>query len=412
MKILYFDCSMGAAGDMLSAALAELMPDKEQFLRELNALGIPDVEFTLSEAAQSGITGARISVSIHGEHEHSHHEHELEHEHGHEHGHEHHSHSSLHSIEHIVSHLTAPAEVRRQVLEVYRLIADAESKVHGVAVEQVHFHEVGALDAVADVAAVCLALHHLAPDKIAASPVHVGAGSVQCAHGLLPVPAPATAELLRGVPIYGGEVQGELCTPTGAALLKYFVTDFGAMPTMSVEIIGHGLGQREFAGRVNGVRSFLGTSAERSAEVLELACNLDDMTGEQIGFAMERLFDCGALDVWTTPIGMKKSRPAVMLSALCRQADRERVLRCMFANTTTLGVRENLCRRSELERTTSERETPCGAARRKTADGWGVTRRKWEYDDLARIAKEQNISLFEAESRLNADDDKQKGRIN
>ncbi|MCD8191574.1 MAG: nickel pincer cofactor biosynthesis protein LarC [Oscillospiraceae bacterium] len=407
MKILYFDCSMGAAGDMLSAALAELMPDKEQFLRELNALGIPDVRFTLSEAAQSGITGARMGVSVHGEHEHSHHEHEHEHEHGHEHGHEHHSHSSLHSIEHIVSHLAAPAEVRRQVLEVYRLIADAESKVHGTVVEQVHFHEVGALDAVADVAAVCLALHHLTPDKIAASPVHVGAGSVQCAHGLLPVPAPATAELLRGVPIYGGEVQGELCTPTGAALLKYFVSDFGSMPTMSVDKIGLGLGQREFAGRVNGVRAFFGTSAERSAEVVELSCNLDDMTGEQVGFAMERLFDCGALDVWTTPIGMKKSRPAVMLSALCRQADRESVLRCIFANTTTLGVRENLCRRCELERATNERETPCGTARRKTADGWGVTRRKWEYDDLARIAKEQNISLFEAESRLNADWDKQ-----
>ena len=332
MKTLYLDCGMGAAGDMLAAALLELLPDREAFVNELNGLGIPGVRFQADPAVKCGITGTHMTVTVNGaeeesfdhqhghthnhehphdhehahDHEHTHdHEHAHDHEHGHEHGHHHHS--GLHDIEHIVrGHLHLPQAVQDDVMAVYGLIAEAESHAHGVPVTEIHFHEVGTLDAVADVTAVCLLMHRLAPDEVVVSPVHVGSGQVHCAHGILPVPAPATAFILRGVPIYGGSVRGELCTPTGAALLKHFATRFGAMPAMQVESIGYGMGKKDFEA-ANCVRAMLGETESRGDTVLELSCNVDDMTAEAIGFAMERLFAGGALEVYTVPIGMKKS---------------------------------------------------------------------------------------------------------
>ena len=255
-------------------------------------------------------------------------------------------------------------------------------------------HEVGSLDAVADVAGVCLLVHMLGVERIVASPVHVGSGQVRCAHGILPVPAPATAHILRDVPIYGGAIRGELCTPTGAALLKHFVTEFGSMPVMKVEKIGYGMGNKEFEA-ANCVRALLGETAGGRDEVAELCCNLDDMTAEAIGFAQEELLAAGALDVYTTPIGMKKGRPAVLLSCMCRMEDRERLLGLLFRHTTTLGVRENVCRRYTLERGERTVDTPHGPVRLKTASGWGVVRSKPEYEDVARIARGQGISLAE-----------------
>ena len=235
MKTLYIDCSMGAAGDMLTAALLELLPDREAFVARLNSLGIPGVRYSADPAVKCGITGTHVSVTVDGEeedehlHEHEHHhdhehhhEHEHEHEHGHDHSHDHaHHHSSLHDIEHIVTgHLSLPTMVALDVMAVYQEIAEAESHVHGRPVDQIHFHEVGTMDAVADIVAVCLLMHKLKPDEVVVSPIHVGSGQVHCAHGILPVPAPATAYILRNIPTYGGNIQGELCTPTGAALLK------------------------------------------------------------------------------------------------------------------------------------------------------------------------------------------------
>lgn len=272
MKTLYLDCAMGAAGDMLTAALLELLPDQEDFVSELNHMGLPDVVFSAEKCVKCGITGTHMSVKVHGAeedaHGHSHHEHPHGHAHGHEHpyGHEHahdrhhahgHHHTDLHVIEHVLSHLTLPEQVKEDVLAVYGQIAQAESHVHGVPVEQIHFHEVGTLDAIADVAAVCLLMHRLSPEQVLASAVHVGSGSVRCAHGVLPVPAPATAHILRGVPIYGGSIRGELCTPTGAALLKHFVTGFGSMPVMRVSDIGYGMGKKDFE-QANCVRAMLG----------------------------------------------------------------------------------------------------------------------------------------------------------
>ncbi len=401
MKILYIDCAMGASGDMLTAALTELLPDPDAFVNRLNRLAIPGVRFTKEKSVKCGISGAHMAVTVNGidegtmlhEHEHGHeHEHEREHEHEHEHGHHH---SSLHDITHIVDELDLPSKVKQDILAVYGIIADAESHVHGVPVTEIHFHEVGTLDAVADVTAVCLLMNELAPDEVVASPVHVGSGHVHCAHGILPVPAPATAYILRGVPIYGGEIQGELCTPTGAALLKYFAARFGGMPAMRPLSIGYGMGSKDFE-RPNCVRAIFGEGQEKTDTVLELSCNVDDMTAEAIGFAVERLFDCGAYDVYTVPIGMKKNRIGTMIRVMCAEADRETVLRVLFQNTTTIGVRESFMRRYVLKRSIERVETPYGEVRRKISTGYGVTRKKYEYDDLARIASERKISLEEA----------------
>ena len=384
MRTLYLDCGMGAAGDMLTAALLELLPEPESFVAELNGLGIPGVEFSAEKCQKCGISGTHMAVKVYGQEEGETHPH---------------THGSLHDIRTIVQALPIPTMVKLDILSVYEEIAQAESHVHGVPVNQIHFHEVGTLDAVADVTAVCLLLHRLNPEQILASPVHVGSGTVKCAHGILPVPAPATAYLLRGIPMYGGEISGELCTPTGAALLKHFVTEFGKMPPMRVESIGYGMGKKDFP-RANCVRALLGQTEEAGDEIAELRCNLDDMTGEDIGFAMEALLAGGALDVFTTPIGMKKSRPGVLLTVLCRPAEQEKMAKLLFRHTTTLGVRVGLCSRFTLRRSEEVTQTPYGPVRRKISRGYGVCREKPEYDDLVKIAREQGKSLSEIREML------------
>lgn len=447
MKILYLDCGMGAAGDMLSAALLELLPDPDAFVAQVNALGLPDVHVAREKAVKCGVTGAHLSVTVRGEEEHSldhhshddheHHDHSREHEHGHEHDHGHHDHehehgrhdhdrdhdhqhehddvhdhehnhshdhghhhSGMDGIGHIVrDHLDLPPRVKDQIMEVYSLIARAESQVHGVPADQVHFHEVGALDAVADITMACMLMDRLAPDQVVCSPVRVGTGQVRCAHGVLPVPAPAAALLLQGVPIYGGDIQGELCTPTGAALLKHFVTRFGDMPVMRPTAVGYGCGQKDFPA-ANCVRAMLGEAEDGGDEIVELSCNVDDMTGEELGFAMERLFAGGALDVYTVPIGMKKSRPGTLVRVMCAPADREALCALLFRHTTTLGVRECALRRHVLARECAALDTPLGPVRRKRSAGYGVARQKYEFDDLAAIARARGIGLREAAALL------------
>ena len=393
MRILYLECNMGAAGDMLAAALLELMPDREEALAELNGIGIPRVTYSRETVCRCGICGTHLAVTIDGEEE-------SEDMHAHQHTHDGHHHGSLHEIEHLVTgHLALPDAVKEDVLAVYRLIAEAESAVHGVPVTEIHFHEVGTMDALADIAAVCLLLYKLAPDQILASPVCVGSGQVKCAHGVLPVPAPATAHLLKGVPSYSGAIQTELCTPTGAALLKRFASAFGERPTMQVGAIGYGMGKKKLDA-ANCVRAFWGETQETGGDVRELSCNLDDMTAEAVAFAMETLLEAGALDVWTTPITMKKSRLGTMLSLLCREEDSQRMAKLLFRHTTTIGVREYACRRYTLDRTVDTVSTPYGDVHRKTSCGYGVTRKKYEYEDLARIARDHNMALNEVISAL------------
>ena len=400
MKTLYFDCSMGAAGDMLTAALLELFDDSDAMIEKLNGLRVPGVVYSKEKCVKCGVTGTRVTVNVNGEteseimHDHSHdgHHHGHDHEHGHgEHDHSH-SHSSLHDIEHTVSHLDIPQKVKDDVLAVYKLIAEAESSVHGVPVSDIHFHEVGTADAIADITAVCLLISVLDPDKIVASPVRVGSGQVRCAHGILPVPAPATAYILKGVPVCSGEIKGELCTPTGAALLKHFVADFSEMPLMKIGRIGYGMGTKDFEA-ANCVRAFLGETEDRTDTVTVLSCNVDDMTAEEIGFACEMLFDGGALDVYTVPTGMKKSRPGTLIRVICRNEDKEKALGLIFAHTSTLGVREATVRRYVLDRNEKVIKTRYGDVRKKESRGYGVFRSKYEYDDLAFLAKEKRIGI-------------------
>ena len=410
MKVIYLDCSMGAAGDMLMAALYELLEDKQAFLDMMRSLGLPGIEISAEPAVKCGITGTHMKVLVHGSeeldsfHEHLHgceHDHAREPDHAHTHAgeHEHHQHTGLHEIEHLLSHLDLPQTVRDDALAVYHRIAEAESKVHGRPVDQIHFHEVGTLDALADVVGVCLLMHLLAPEKVYASSVHVGGGQVKCAHGILPVPAPATALLLSGVPIYGGAIQGELCTPTGAALLTHFVTKFGELPAMRLLKSGYGMGTKDFPA-ANCVRAMLGEQDAPTEEILELSCNLDDCTGEAIGFAMERLLDAGALDVYWTSVGMKKNRPGILLTCMCRPLDREKMVELLFRHTTTLGVRESAFRRYTLSRESKTIQTPDGDIRVKVSTGYGVAREKPEFEDLAKITRETGKSLSELQKNI------------
>ena len=452
MKLLYLDCGMGAAGDMLGAALAELLPNdaRDAFTSELNAAGIPGVHVSLDPSVKCGITGTHLTVTVNGteekegghshSHEHSHHDHSHEHSHSHDHHHDH-SHRSLHDIHHIIDDLKLPEAVRTDILAVYRLIAEAESKAHDKPVSEIHFHEVGTMDAIADIASVCLLLHKLAPDQIIASPIHVGSGQVKCAHGILPVPAPATAYILKDIPIYSSSIQGELCTPTGAALLKHFVTRFDQMPLMTPASTGYGMGTKDFPA-ANCVRAILGESfaenqdailgesfAENQPETIcELSCNVDDMTGEDIAFAIETFLQNGALDAFTVPCTMKKGRPGVLVTVLCKGPDQKQMTRLILQHTTTLGVRSAEKKRWILSRTESESvipddvlanvtapDMPAGSKahelkttgddctiRSKTSTGFGITRNKYEHDDLEKIARTYGLTLAQVRALLAA----------
>lgn len=386
MRTLYIDCSMGCAGDMLTAALLELHPDKDDFLRRMNAALGGKAVLSASPDSKCGLRGTHVTVLINGDEE------------G-EKTHNHHEHTSITEIMAFIDSVPLDEAIRINAKKVYSIIAEAESRVHGHLMENVHFHEVGSLDALADVLSVCALMHELAPERILASEVNVGSGTVRCAHGVLPVPAPATELILRGVPIYSGQIRSELCTPTGAALLKFFVLKFGAMPTMQVENVGCGTGKKDFE-CANVVRAFIGETANDGEEIIELACNLDDMTPEELAFAMEELFSLGALDVYFTNIGMKKSRPGVKLTCMCREKQRERMLECIFKHTTTLGVREYACKRYELGRSEKAVRTQDGEVRVKISSGYGVVREKAEYEDLAAIARKSGKTIAQIRSEV------------
>lgn len=386
MRTLYIDCSMGCAGDMLTAALLELQPDKDDFLSRMNAALGGKAVLSASPDSKCGLRGTHVTVLINGDEE------------G-EKTHHHHEHTSITEIMAFIDSVPLDEAIRENAKKVYSIIAEAESRVHGHPMENVHFHEVGSLDALADVLSVCALMHELAPERILASEVNVGSGTVRCAHGVLPVPAPATELILRGVPIYSGQIKSELCTPTGAALLKYFVSEFVAMPTMKIENAGCGTGKKNFE-CANVVRAFIGETADEGDRIIELACNLDDMTPEELAFAMEELFSLGALDVYFTNIGMKKSRPGVKLTCMCREKQRERMLECIFKHTTTLGVREYACKRYELGRSEKAVRTQDGEVRVKISSGYGVVREKAEYEDLAALARKSGKTIAQIRSEV------------
>ena len=391
MKTLYLECTMGAAGDMLTAALLELVPDRAAALARINALGIPGVHVHADPATVCGLVGTRVDVHIHGhvEGEHDHHHHH-DHEAGHDHDHaHHHHHASRADIAAQIAALNASDAVKAHVQAVYDLIADAEATAHGRPVSEIHFHEVGMADALSDIASVALLLEELGPVRVVASYPEVGGGFVKCAHGTLPVPAPATSHILMGVPYTSGAADCELLTPTGAALLVHFADAFGPMPPIAVERTGLGLGHREVPGRLNGVRAFIGGSPGRlgppvvdaggpNGRVAELRANIDDMTGEDLAFACDKLRAAGALDVSLAPLLMKKGRPGHLLIVLAPPAQADALAAAILRETSTFGVRRVDCTRYELAR-----EIVPGDVRVKIGRGYGVEKSKPEFADRA-----------------------------
>jgi len=409
VKILHIDASMGASGDMLAGALLELTPDPAAALAELNAMGVPHVEFSAVRAVKCGIAATRLSVKVRGleEHEHDHSRSGADCCHSRQHRHSHHDsrhgHRSLEEVLETAGGLAVDPAVKKSVEAVYRDIAAAESRAHGKPAGEIHFHEVGALDAIADIAAVSHLMHRLSPDLVTCTPVDTGSGTVMCAHGEMPVPAPATAFLLEGVPSYSSGLRGELCTPTGAALFKRFVAEFRPQPLMRVSSVGMGAGSKDFP-RANILRIFSGEaeSAWDVAKMSKLEFETDDMTGEDAAFAAERIFAAGAKDVCTSPVSMKKGRPGIRFSVLCREEDRDAALRAVFKHTTTLGVREIACARHELRRRAETVRVDGTDARVKTALRPDGESSKAEFEDAAALALRYGISIFEARARIAA----------
>ena len=346
MKCLYLDLGMGASGDMIAAALLELLSDQDAFVEDLNSLGIPGVKLFREKQAKSGILGTHMKALVHDEEQKR----------------------CPADIRSIVNNLPFPAMVKLDILSVYEEIAQAESHVHGVPGAQNYL--VDGLDTLAEVTAVCLLMNRLNPDRVIASPVHVGS-----------------------------EIYGELCTPTGAALIRHFVTEFSSMPVIKIRAIGYGMGEKDFP-RVNCLRALLGDTEDPGDSIVELCCSVDDMTGEAIGFALEETLRNGALDAFTVPVCMKQSRPGTLITVLCRWDQKEIMAKLLLCHTTTLGVREFPCRRYTLNRRMETVDSPYGPVRKKISTGYGIHREKYEYDDLSRIAREQNCSLAEILDKL------------
>lgn len=386
MKTLYLECNMGCSGDMLMSALLDLLPDSHRWVTQFQQIGIPRVQLNASKLEKCGIYGTHVSVCIDDSIS------ELEHT-EHHHNHDHHN---LGQITNLIGMLSLPDPVKEQALAVYRLLAQAESQVHQTTMEQIHFHEVGSLDAVADIVGVCLLLHELQPDQILASPVVTGSGTVSCAHGLLPVPAPATTLLLRGIPWRSGTVESELCTPTGAALLQHFVQSFGPMPLLTVDQVGIGTGQKDFP-QANILRAFWSDSSLHPTtapdQIVELRCTLDDMTGEELSFAIQQLWDAHPLDLYTQSVQMKKNRPGTVLCVTCTAADADGIAQLMLRYTTTAGVRKHIEDRYVLNVRFSQKETPYGLIRIKHYSGFGVQKSKPEFQDLVQAAKKHGVSI-------------------
>ena len=424
MKRLFLDCQMGIAGDILTATLLGLVDDSKMWIERLNQIGLPDVTYTLIPKEDKGLQGYRVAVTINGiEESENHDEHHNHHDSYHEHikhsethgdgeHSEHHVHSEQHvhgrglqDVRDIINSLSISDTYKQNAINVYNLVAQAEAKVHKSTVTQIHFHELGMLDAIADIVAVCVLLEALKFDEIIISPIHVGTGTVHCAHGELPVPAPATMELLAGIPIYADyQIKGELCTPTGAALAQYFGTSYSNMPVMTPAKVSYGFGTKQFE-RPNCIRAFVEINNDLEDTIIEMSCNLDDMTPEEIGYAVEQLLLSPALDVFTTPIMMKKQRPGTMLTVLCKEGDMDKVRDLIFKHTTSLGIRYHRCERYILNRSTGDIDWEGHTIAFKKSYGFGVVKHKYEYDSLVAIAKQNDMSLLDLKRQLRKKED-------
>ncbi|MBL4932529.1 nickel pincer cofactor biosynthesis protein LarC [Clostridium paridis] len=418
MRVLYYDCFCGISGDMNLAALIDLGVPREYLIKEISKLGLDsEYEIKFETSAKKGITGTRVDVIL--KNEHTHHEHTEEehnhshiHEHGHTHAHNHehinkiaheHQHRNLKDIEEIINSSTLEDNIKKMSIEMFMKVAAAEAKVHGKSLDEVHFHEVGATDSIVDIVGAAIAIDYLKVDKIMASTVQVGGGFVKCAHGLMPVPAPATAEIFKNIPMNTGIVQFETTTPTGAAILSANVKEFTDKIDFSVEKIGYGIGHRDLD-IPNILRVYLGVKEERE-EIQEqyiIETNIDDMNPELYGYIEEKLFEKGALDVYKTPIFMKKGRPAIKLSILVNNNCEKEVLDVIFKESTSIGVRKYKVEKIMLSREFSKVKTKYGEVAIKSSFYKGeLVKYKAEYEDCRNIAIENNIPIEKVYKEVN-----------
>lgn len=375
MNIAYFDCFAGAAGDMIVGAVLDAGASEDHLRGELAKLNLPQVELHIEKMVKKGISATSFVPR--------------------QAGHEHH-HRNLPIITDIISNASLSDRVKGQAIAIFGRLAGAEAKVHGIGEDEVHFHEVGAADAIMDIVGACVGLESLEVDEVRCSALVVGSGTVKCAHGMLPVPAPATVELIKELPLRPCEVEGELLTPTGAAILTTVAAGFGSMPAMQIDRVGYGAGQRDHAAMANVLRVLVGCRADQpgSDEVTVLEANLDDTTGELVGHFTEKLLQAGALDVFCVGIMMKKNRPGTLVSVICKPSDVRGLERILFSESTTLGIRRTNCQRSILPREHRTVDTAYGPIRMKIAslDGEAITCSP-EFEDCRRAAEEHKVPL-------------------
>jgi pyridinium-3,5-bisthiocarboxylic acid mononucleotide nickel chelatase len=405
-RTLYLDCFAGASGDMLVGAMLDSGLDFELLRSALLKLGVEGYELSLGRVDRSGISAAKFDVHLTGEPQQHGHHHNHDHSHGeHSHGHGRQSHHrSLSEIKGIISSSNLSEPVKQRAQAIFQRIGEAEAKIHDVPIETVHFHEVGAIDSIVDIVGACVAFDALKIERIISSPLHVGSGTFQCAHGTYPVPGPATAELLKGVPIYSKDVEGELVTPTGAAIISTLAEGYGSMPMMKIENIGYGAGTRDYPKFPNALRAIIGEleeDADRTpGAVTIIEANIDDLNAQVFGYLMEKALAAGALDIFYTPVQMKKNRPGVLLTLLCTPPDRERMCDLIFRETTTLGVRYRNEQREILTREFVNVETEYGPIRVKVSrarDG-RVMNASPEFEDCRVAAEKSGVGLRDAQT--------------
>jgi len=424
-RIAYLDCFSGISGDMFLGALVDAGVSPELLAKTVDALNV-GAKLEISRVVRSGISAAKVDVCVDGEKDmpreeywakqgsgatssHSHGKHEHSHHHGNEHAHSHdhdskehrhsHPHRGLNEIKRIILSAAISQSAQNTAISIFEALGAAEAKIHNVPLEEIHFHEVGAVDAIVDIVCAAVGAEALGVDEIACSPLNVGGGTVQCAHGTFPVPAPATLELLKGAPVYSSEIQKELVTPTGAAIVKTLAKRFCAFPQMTVEKTAYGAGSRDFSGHPNVLRLVIGETVARdlkttSETITVLDANLDDLNPQVFGYVMDRLLEEGALDVFVLPVQMKKNRPGSLLTVLCSPEHAEKLTRVLFTETTTLGIRRREETRQVLTRRWECVPTPWGEVRIKIASMNGsVTNYAPEYEDCRRIAAEHHVPL-------------------
>lgn len=401
MKTLYFDCSSGISGNMTLGALLEIVGDENYLLEELKKLNVDGYKIEISKQVKNGITGTYVDVILEHEHHHQDHEHEHEHNHNpeHDHGHEHHhhhEHRNLYDVNNIIDNSSLDENTKALAKRIFLRVAKAESKVHNKPLDEVHFHEVGAIDSIVDIVGTAILINKINPDKVIASVVNDGYGFIECAHGTMAVPVPATSEIFAAsnVKFRQIDIDTELVTPTGAAIIAELAEDFTTLPAMVTEKIGWGTGSKDLK-IPNVLKVYYGEIQEENQNFVVMETNVDDCSGEILGYTSEKLFANGALDVFYTPIFMKKNRPAYRLSVACRKEDMFKLQNIIFKETTTIGIRYRFESRTELGREFVEIDTKYGKIRAKKVTNNSETYVYPEYESMKKIAEENNIPLKE-----------------